>query len=286
MTQVPKALETFYHGYRFRSRLEARWAVFFDRLGISYTYEPEGYLIGGKKGYLPDFYLPQLDCYIEIKPKQPSAVEVEKTRLLAYSGRCVYILYGGDVWFAEQPLDRQACLYTPPKIYALLPQMDQSGEALREEVADFLEVKALLQRLDDVGLTVQVHGQTITFSSTARFDRQSFQSQRYLSVFQRHSRRLAELNAELQELHSALLEALTEQAGCKRVFVRQQMSWDFAWAECSACGDLALRNEQEEDGEGALVHDRCPRQKPGSYSYTSARLKAAYQAARQERFST
>ena len=25
-----KAIETYYKGYRFRSRLEARWAVFFD----------------------------------------------------------------------------------------------------------------------------------------------------------------------------------------------------------------------------------------------------------------
>jgi hypothetical protein len=29
-----QAIETFYRGYRFRSRLEARWAVLFDALGI------------------------------------------------------------------------------------------------------------------------------------------------------------------------------------------------------------------------------------------------------------
>ena len=32
-----KAIETEYNGYRFRSRLEARWAVFFDALGIEYN---------------------------------------------------------------------------------------------------------------------------------------------------------------------------------------------------------------------------------------------------------
>lgn len=31
-----KPIETKYKGYRFRSRLEARWAVFFDALGISW----------------------------------------------------------------------------------------------------------------------------------------------------------------------------------------------------------------------------------------------------------
>lgn len=38
-----KPIETYYNGYRFRSRLEARWAVFFDALGVRYEYEPEGY---------------------------------------------------------------------------------------------------------------------------------------------------------------------------------------------------------------------------------------------------
>ena len=29
-----KPIETIYNGYRFRSRLEARWAVLFDALGV------------------------------------------------------------------------------------------------------------------------------------------------------------------------------------------------------------------------------------------------------------
>lgn len=42
-----KAIETIYNGYKFRSRLEARWAVFFDEAGIEYQYEPEGFDING-----------------------------------------------------------------------------------------------------------------------------------------------------------------------------------------------------------------------------------------------
>lgn len=34
-----KAIETSYKGYRFRSRTEARWAVFFDALGVRWEYE-------------------------------------------------------------------------------------------------------------------------------------------------------------------------------------------------------------------------------------------------------
>ena len=62
-----KPIETFYKGYRFRSRLEARWAVFFDALGIPYLYETEGYDIGNGDRYLPDFYLPTLKYYVEVK---------------------------------------------------------------------------------------------------------------------------------------------------------------------------------------------------------------------------
>lgn len=50
-----KPIETEYNGYRFRSRLEARWAVFFDALGVRYEYEPEGFELPSGKLYLPDF---------------------------------------------------------------------------------------------------------------------------------------------------------------------------------------------------------------------------------------
>ena len=55
-----KPIETEYNGYRFRSRLEARWAVFFDALGIKYEYEPEGYTLEDGTKYLPDF---RIKCY-------------------------------------------------------------------------------------------------------------------------------------------------------------------------------------------------------------------------------
>lgn len=63
-----KAIDTSYNGYLFRSRLEARWAVFFDGVGVRYEYEPEGFELQSGEWYLPDFYLPDLCAYIEIKP--------------------------------------------------------------------------------------------------------------------------------------------------------------------------------------------------------------------------
>ena len=65
-----KPIETQYKGYRFRSRLEARWAVFFDSLGMLWEYEREGFDLGEAGWYLPDFWLPALDKWIEIKPME------------------------------------------------------------------------------------------------------------------------------------------------------------------------------------------------------------------------
>jgi hypothetical protein len=112
-----KAIETRYNGYRFRSRLEARWAVFFDALGITYEYEKEGYDLGGIR-YLPDFWLPEQKCWVEIKGPELTkeerrkgqwlftplegkdgyeglTEEMIKADMLAYaSGGVVYICYG------------------------------------------------------------------------------------------------------------------------------------------------------------------------------------------------
>ena len=65
-----KAIETVYRGYRFRSRLEARWAVFFDALNITWEYEPEGFELSNGDRYLPDFRLPtfQGGIWAEVKP--------------------------------------------------------------------------------------------------------------------------------------------------------------------------------------------------------------------------
>lgn len=65
-----KAIETKYKGYRFRSRLEARWAVFFDALGVKWEYEKEGYDLGEAGWYLPDFWLPDVNAWVEIKPNK------------------------------------------------------------------------------------------------------------------------------------------------------------------------------------------------------------------------
>lgn len=78
-----KAIETYYKGHRFRSRLEARWAVVFDALDVRWAYEKEGFDLGPAGKYLPDFWLPEHQCWVEIKGEQPTEAERAKASALA-----------------------------------------------------------------------------------------------------------------------------------------------------------------------------------------------------------
>ena len=90
-----KPIETLYKGYRFRSRLEARWAVFFDKAGIEWEYEPEGFELGGGERYLPDFFVYMNDMFdrykgagywLEIKATDPTKEEIQKMEKLVSGG--------------------------------------------------------------------------------------------------------------------------------------------------------------------------------------------------------
>lgn len=97
-------LETRYAGYRFRSRTEARWAVFLTRLGLDWNYEEQGFMVAWSgqiirtpngagdawppvarppgyverpTRYLPDFHVPGLALHLEVKPESPHRVDPE-----------------------------------------------------------------------------------------------------------------------------------------------------------------------------------------------------------------
>lgn len=78
-----RPIQTHYNGYRFRSRKEARWAHCFDALGIRWDYEPEGYEFGNGDTYLPDFLLPDLCLWVEVKGEPPDLDEFRKATALA-----------------------------------------------------------------------------------------------------------------------------------------------------------------------------------------------------------
>lgn len=89
-----RVLPTPYAGYTFRSRTEARWAVFLDHLDIKWDYEREGFEFNGER-YLPDFWLPELDTWLEVKGVIPTHAEQRKAQWLADgTGQRVLLAFG------------------------------------------------------------------------------------------------------------------------------------------------------------------------------------------------
>lgn len=119
-----QAIETVYNGYRFRSRLEARWAVFFDALDMRWEYEKEGYDLG-IGWYLPDFWLTKrgrygweggeaVSVWAEVKPERFTAIEIERCKRLVAMTQADCIMLVGlpepEVYYAIEydPQSRMA----------------------------------------------------------------------------------------------------------------------------------------------------------------------------------
>ena len=93
-----KAIETWHDGILYRSRAEARMAVFLTHAGIEFKYEYEGYLMSNGQRYLPDFILTGIDVFLEIKGGVPTADEIGKAEQLANDTyKAVFVHYGGFV---------------------------------------------------------------------------------------------------------------------------------------------------------------------------------------------
>lgn len=134
-------LETRYAGCRFRSRLEARWAVFFNTLRIPWQYEPQGFQIA-EEAYLPDFYLPQSKTWVEVKGTEEDFL----AKGALYSTAAAGALPGtADVWGSDAGL---LVLGPMPHVEPgeMLPThtlLQYGAEGLRRSFAAFHSLRSL-----------------------------------------------------------------------------------------------------------------------------------------------
>ena len=164
-----KAIDTVYKGYRFRSRLEARWAVFFDALGVKWEYEKEGFDLGEAGWYLPDFWLPDLKVWAEIKPSPESKDGFEKAYTLSTKSKGGVLIVRGepgpcDDLTGRYPFDMVMFAGEAWDTYADYPDVwwnvrwahDWSNEAFGM-LSDFLRERVLEDKHlheDDLDLTI------------------------------------------------------------------------------------------------------------------------------------
>lgn len=105
-----KAIQTEYKGYLFRSRLEARWAVFFDACGVKWEYEPEGLVLSDNNYYLPDFYLSDFRCYFEVKRKSIKGTDKAESVVWKISNGQYTNSWAGIICFGD-PMDDDLYIY-------------------------------------------------------------------------------------------------------------------------------------------------------------------------------
>lgn len=93
-----QSIQTRYAGYFFRSRTEARYAVMLHALGVDFEFELQGWQLP-RGSYLPDFYLPRLSAWLEVKGREPLASDFDICQSLAdESGQSVYLTDGPPNW--------------------------------------------------------------------------------------------------------------------------------------------------------------------------------------------
>lgn len=99
----PTGKQVSYSGRIFASGLEARWAILLDMLGLNWDYEPCHYQLSRDLWYLPDFYLPELHIWLEVKGKP----------FFATSDALQKAVYGVA---GKEPIPQREYPYNPSKI--------------------------------------------------------------------------------------------------------------------------------------------------------------------------
>lgn len=79
-----KAIPTHYNGHEFRSRLEAEVAYFLDAIDWDWEYEPKSFLLPGGYHYIPDFWIPGQNMWVEARGYKKRGSEQQ---LVAFAGQ-------------------------------------------------------------------------------------------------------------------------------------------------------------------------------------------------------
>jgi len=115
-TRFGRIIQTRYAGRYFRSRTEARWCVLFEAMQLHWEYEPEGYILGAGKAYLPDFWIPEWRSWFEVKPMSeqqnaPALVGLMQQLRRVTKARQAYVCFGGPDLIRGSMIFDDRCVY-------------------------------------------------------------------------------------------------------------------------------------------------------------------------------
>ncbi len=162
-----RSFPTYYKGRKYRSRLEARWAAFFDLVGWSVEYEPCDL---GK--WSPDFLLRnrrdgtglfETDILIEIKPTAKRDLTVCRKMEVAFDaiGDFGLLLLGFAPWEADS-VDYLEVGLGPPKLLTLGWIRESRSDPMDDCPAIWHDADA-----KDIDLSYGLGSTNLTFASWA-----------------------------------------------------------------------------------------------------------------------
>jgi hypothetical protein len=127
-----KAIPTVYDDYRFHSRLEAKWAVFFNAANVRYQYELQGYDLPSG-WYLPDFWLPDYTAFLEVKPLLPTLgpEQVQARQLVEMTGVRTTVVYDDPVGAFKNGHAGIVAFYPSGDLPFVLDIPEKDGAAIR-----------------------------------------------------------------------------------------------------------------------------------------------------------
>jgi len=97
------AIPTTINGHAYRSRLEAFWALVLETLGVTAIYEPFTFNLPDCE-YAPDFWLPECQRFLEVKPDVPTAAERHKAEQLFLAMRLHVFFLSGQPYLTGRDL--------------------------------------------------------------------------------------------------------------------------------------------------------------------------------------
>lgn len=102
-----------FQDYLMSSHSETRWAGMMDALRLQWVYEPA--LLKTRHGmYLPDFYLPHVGIFLEVKGARPTPIEIEKARDAQQETGKPFVIAYGDMNLSGVGGVGGGCLMTLP----------------------------------------------------------------------------------------------------------------------------------------------------------------------------
>lgn len=121
-----------YAGVQFRSTLEADWAATLDHANLSWSYEPDAVQLPGGDYYLPDFWLADFECWMEVKgPNVPGIEKAYELSTLAWVVIGAAPVRGRATWrLMDPPKYVRATYGQPDELPGWVDKNDQVCERL------------------------------------------------------------------------------------------------------------------------------------------------------------